>query len=84
MEKNLPLTALSGRVYPDVGQGGYSDGGQPMSALFPKVYRSFSEFQRDELRKLDSLRTTVTDMLEERFAEELNFDNEQPRRRRRR
>ena len=44
---------------------------------FPRVYRSFSDFERDELRKLDSLRTTVDDLLDERFADEveaLDFD----------
>jgi hypothetical protein len=41
---------------------------------FPRIYRSFAEFERDELRKLDSLRTTVDDMMEERFAEELDFE----------
>jgi len=52
---------------------------------FPRVYRSFAEFERDELRKLDSLRTTVDDMLEERFSEELNFDDvDKPGRGRRR
>ena len=50
---------------------------------FPRVYKSFNEFEREELRKLDSLRTTVSDMLEERFSQELDFDNEDvPRRRR--
>ena len=29
--------------------------------------------ERDELRKLDSLRTSVDDLIEERFTEELNF-----------
>ncbi len=43
-----------------------------MSA-FPRVYTSFAEFEREELRKLDSLRTSVDDMMEERFSEELNF-----------
>lgn len=54
-----------------------------MSA-FPRVYASFAEFERDELRKLDSLRTSVDDMIEERFAEELNFGDpvDVPRRRR--
>ena len=52
---------------------------------FPRVYQSFAEFEREELRKLDSLRTSVDDMLEERFAEELDFSedaNSRPRRRR--
>ncbi len=53
-------------------------------AAFPRVYRSFAEFERSELRKLDSLSTTVDDMLQERFAEELDFgtDEDRPRRRR--
>jgi hypothetical protein len=42
-------------------------------AAFPRVYTSFAEFEREELRKLDSLRTSVEDMMEERFSEELNF-----------
>jgi hypothetical protein len=54
-----------------------------MSA-FPKIYRSFNEFERDELRKLDSLHTTVDDMLEESFSEDLveMFDPDGPRRKR--
>jgi hypothetical protein len=40
---------------------------------FPRVYGSFAEFEREELRKLDSLRTTIDDMLEEQFAEDLNL-----------
>jgi hypothetical protein len=43
---------------------------------FPRIYNSFSEFEREELRKLDSLRTTVDDMLEEQFSEDLSlFDD---------
>lgn len=49
---------------------------------YPRIYRSFEEFQRNELRKLDSLRTTVDDMLEERFAAEEYGDDDTPRRRR--
>ena len=53
-----------------------------MSA-FPRIYRSFAEFERDELRKLDSLHTSVTDLLEERFSEESLFDDyDEPQRRR--
>ena len=49
---------------------------------FPRVYCSFSEFEREELHKLDSLRTTVEDMLEERFADEMDLVDklEQPTR----
>lgn len=46
----------------------------------PRVYTSFAEFERDELRRLDSLHTSVDDMVEERFAEELDF-GQAPRRR---
>ncbi|MCE9576659.1 MAG: hypothetical protein K8W52_26165 [Deltaproteobacteria bacterium] len=43
-------------------------------AAFPRVYGSFAEFERDELRKLDSLHTSVDDMLEERFSDDLDFE----------
>ena len=52
---------------------------------FPRVYTSFAEFEREELRKLDSLRTSVDDMMEERFTQELDFSegaDSKPRRRR--
>ena len=43
---------------------------------FPRVYNTFAEFEREELRKLDSLRTTIDDMLEEQFSEDLSlFDS---------
>ncbi len=41
---------------------------------FPKVYRSFEEFERDELRKLDGLHVSIDDMLDEMFADELDFE----------
>jgi hypothetical protein len=50
---------------------------------FPRVYQTFADFERDELRKLDSLRTTVSDMLEERFTQELDFETEEAPRRKR-
>ncbi len=40
----------------------------------PKVYRSFEEFERDELRKLDGLHVSIDDMLDEMFGEELDFE----------
>lgn len=54
-----------------------------MSVAFPRIYNSFADFEREELRKLDSLRTTIDDMLEERFAEDLGdlSDGGQSRRR---
>ncbi len=54
-----------------------------MSSGFPRVYTSFAEFEREELRRLESVNGSVDDMMEERFAEELNFggDGEAPRKR---
>ncbi len=40
----------------------------------PKVYRSFEEFERDELRKLDGIHNSIDDMLDEMFAADLAFD----------
>ena len=53
-----------------------------MSSGNPRVYTSFAEFEREELRRLDSGSASVDDMMEERFAEELDFGNgEAPRKR---
>jgi hypothetical protein len=54
-----------------------------MSAGFPRIYGSFAEFEREELRKLDSLHTSVDDLVEERFAEELDFGSDAAPRRKR-
>ena len=51
------------------------------SQAFPKVYRSFEEFERDELRKLDGLHVSIDDMLDEMFAEELDFDPDSKKKR---
>jgi hypothetical protein len=40
----------------------------------PKVYRSFEEFERAELHKLDVLHSTIDDMLDDMFADELDFE----------
>jgi len=54
-----------------------------MSAGFPRVYSSFAEFEREELRRLETVNGSVDDMMEERFAEELDFSGsgEAPRKR---
>jgi hypothetical protein len=44
------------------------------SNAMPKIYRSFEEFERDELRKLDGLHVSIDDMLDEMFADELDFE----------
>jgi hypothetical protein len=51
-----------------------------MSAV-PRIYRSFAEFEREELRRLDSMHTSIDDLLDERFAEELDFGETSTRRR---
>ena len=49
---------------------------------FRVIYTSFAEFEREELRRLDSTSHSVDDLVEERFAEELDFgQSDQPRRR---
>ncbi len=45
-----------------------------MRAAMPRIYKSFEDFERDELRKLDSMSGSIDDMLDEMFAEELDFD----------
>ncbi|HEY4180628.1 MAG TPA: hypothetical protein VGM90_27475 [Kofleriaceae bacterium] len=53
-----------------------------MSSGIPRIYTSFQEFEREELRRLDSLHTSVDDLVEERFAEELEFGtSDAPRKR---
>jgi hypothetical protein len=54
-----------------------------MSGGFPRIYGSFAEFEREELRKLESMNTSVDDIMEERFAEELDFGSDDAPRRKR-
>ena len=54
-----------------------------MRQAFPRVYRSFEEFEREELHKLD-LSASFDDMLGEMFAEELDFDEATVKKSRRR
>ena len=53
-----------------------------MSDGIPRIYTSFAEFEREELRRLDSMHS-VDDLMVERFAEELDFGGggDAPRRR---
>jgi hypothetical protein len=50
---------------------------------FPRVYRSFEEFEREELNRLDA-GVPMDDMLDEMFAEELDFEEGSVKRSRRR
>ena len=52
-----------------------------MSSGIPRIYTSFAEFEREELRRLDSLHTSVDDLVEERFTEEVDFGGDKPRKR---
>ncbi len=40
------------------------------SEAFGKVYRSFEEFERDELRKLDGIHLGMDDMMHDMFGGE--------------
>ncbi len=42
----------------------------------PKVYRSFEEFERDELRKLDGIHLSIDEMLEDMFPSEPNSEQD--------
>ncbi len=47
------------------------------------MYRTFEEFEREELRRADSIASTVEDLLDTMLSEELDFDAtaaRQPRR----
>jgi hypothetical protein len=54
------------------------------SMAFPKVYRSFEEFERDELHKVDLLHSNIDDMLDDMFNDELSFEESDSNKRRRR
>ena len=45
-----------------------------------RIYRTFEEFEREELRRSDGLSTGMDDMLGQMFAEELDFDYKSSRR----
>ncbi len=42
-----------------------------MSSMFPRVYRSFDDFERSELRKLDHMYESVDGLLDEILAAEM-------------
>lgn len=45
-----------------------------------RIYRTFEEFEREELRRGDGPSTSMDDLLGELFAEELDFDFKASRR----
>ncbi len=51
--------------------------------MYPRIYTSFTDFERSELRKLDSMGTTVDDLLEERLrSESIDIETLVPKRKR--
>jgi hypothetical protein len=44
-----------------------------------RIYRTFEEFEREELRRADGMSSGMDDMLGELFAQELDFDFKSPR-----
>jgi hypothetical protein len=45
-----------------------------------RIYRSFEEFEREELRRMESVGATVNDMIDTLFGEELDFEPSRSRR----
>jgi hypothetical protein len=45
-----------------------------MGNVFPRVYSSFEEFEKSELRKLDHLYESVDDMMDDMLLAELDED----------
>jgi hypothetical protein len=45
-----------------------------------RIYRTFEEFEREELRRADGLSSGMDEMLGQMFAEELDFDVKSSRR----
>lgn len=39
-----------------------------------RIYRTFEEFEREELRRVDSVSASVDDMIDTVFGEELDFE----------
>jgi hypothetical protein len=51
-------------------------GGRMRGYAVPKVYRSFEEFERDELRKLDGIHLSIDEMLDDMFPSELDKEKD--------
>jgi hypothetical protein len=45
-----------------------------------KIYRTFEEFEREELRLADGMSSAMDDMLGEMFAQDFDFDLKSSRR----
>ena len=47
----------------------------PRQADDHRIYRTFEEFEREEIRRLDAVGTSVDDQLNELFLDDLDFDS---------
>jgi hypothetical protein len=45
-----------------------------------KIYRTFEEFEREELRRADGMSAAMDDILDDMFAGELDFESRSSRR----
>jgi hypothetical protein len=45
-----------------------------------KIYRTFEEFEREELRRADGMSAGMDDILDDMFAAELDFESRSSRR----
>ncbi len=53
-----------------------------MRQLDQRIYRTFEEFEREELRRTETVSNSVDDMAGTVFAEELDFERTAERKRR--
>jgi len=45
-----------------------------MKNIDQKIYRTFEEFEREELRRMDASGSSVDELIDTIFAEELDFE----------
>ena len=53
-----------------------------MRNLDQRIYRTFEEFEREELRRLDTVSASVDDIMDTALGEELDFERGDRKRRR--
>ena len=46
-----------------------------------KIYRTFEEFEREELRRMETVSASVDDMVEQLYGAELDFERGERKRR---
>jgi hypothetical protein len=53
-----------------------------MRNMDQRIYRTFEEFEREELRRMETVSASVDGMMETAFGEELDFERGDRKRRR--